>query len=81
MPSLKYFLCLLLVLGFSLYSFGNDRPNMIVILADDLGYSDIGCFGGEIETPNLDRLAAEGVNFARSYGCTACSPARSSQPW
>jgi len=39
------------------------RPNIIVILADDMGYSDLGCYGGEIQTPNLDQLAREGVRF------------------
>ena len=78
MPSLKYFLCLLLVLGFSLYSFGNDRPNMIVILADDLGYSDIGCFGGEIETQNLDRLADNGIRYTNFYNTSKCWTTRAS---
>lgn len=41
----------------------NERPNIILILADDLGFSDIGCYGGEIPTPNLDKLASEGVRF------------------
>jgi arylsulfatase A-like enzyme len=40
------------------------RPNFLLIIADDLGYSDLGCFGGEIETPNIDRLAKEGVRFS-----------------
>lgn len=40
------------------------RPNFLLIVADDLGYSDIGCFGGEISTPNLDRLAGEGIRFS-----------------
>lgn len=40
------------------------RPNFLLILADDLGYSDLGCFGGEIKTPNLDRLAKEGLRFS-----------------
>lgn len=40
------------------------RPNFLVIVADDLGYSDIGCFGSEIKTPNLDRLAKEGIRFS-----------------
>lgn len=40
------------------------RPNFLLIVADDLGYSDLGCYGSEIETPNLDRLAAEGVRFS-----------------
>lgn len=40
------------------------KPNFLLVVADDLGYSDIGCFGGEIRTPNLDRLASEGVRFS-----------------
>ncbi|MCH5377300.1 MAG: sulfatase-like hydrolase/transferase, partial [Planctomycetes bacterium] len=43
------------------------RPNIIIVLADDLGYSDIGCYGGEIQTPNLDRLAADGLRFSQFY--------------
>lgn len=52
------------------------RPNILLILADDLGYSDIGCFGGEIETPNLDRLAASGVRFTQLYNNARCCPSR-----
>ena len=43
------------------------RPNLILILADDVGYSDLGCYGGEIHTPNLDRLAAGGLRFTQFY--------------
>jgi Sulfatase len=55
-----------------------DRPNILVILADDLGYSDIGCFGGEIRTPHLDRLAANGLRFTQFYNATRCCPSRAS---
>jgi len=54
------------------------RPNIVLILADDMGYSDPGCYGGEIRTPNLDRLAAEGLRFSQFYNCTVCGPTRSS---
>lgn len=54
----------------------SDRPNVIVILADDMGFSDIGCYGGEIHTPNLDRLAAEGLRFSQFYNCALCGPSR-----
>jgi arylsulfatase A-like enzyme len=53
------------------------RPNIVVILGDDLGYSDMGAFGGEIKTPNLDALAKEGVRFANFYTHATCSPTRS----
>ena len=43
------------------------RPNIVLIMADDLGFSDVGCYGGEIRTPNLDRLAAEGLRFTQFY--------------
>src|SRR5437762_955726 len=54
------------------------RPNVLLILADDLGYSDLGCYGGEIATPNLDRLAAGGLRFRQFYNCARCCPSRAS---
>ena len=56
------------------------QPNIIYILADDLGYGDLGCYGQTIiKTPNIDRLAAEGIRFTRHYsGCTVSAPSRSS---
>jgi arylsulfatase len=53
------------------------RPNFLVILADDLGFSDIGCYGGDISTPTLDRLAAGGVRFTQFYNTARCWPTRS----
>ena len=55
-----------------------DRPNIMIILADDLGFSDLGCYGGEIETPNLDSLAANGLRFTNFYNTGRCWPTRSS---
>ncbi|PCH02297.1 Alkaline phosphatase-like, alpha/beta/alpha [Penicillium occitanis (nom. inval.)] len=52
------------------------RPNILIILADDLGYSDIGCFGSEIRTPNLDELARNGARFNDYHTASACSPTR-----
>jgi len=52
------------------------RPNIILILADDMGFSDAGCYGGEIQTPNLDRLAAGGLRFSQFYNCALCGPSR-----
>ncbi len=52
------------------------RPNIVVILADDLGYSDLGCYGGEIKTPNLDGLAAGGLRFTQFYNTARCWPSR-----
>jgi arylsulfatase len=52
------------------------RPNIVLILGDDLGYSDIGCFGSEIATPNLDRLAASGVALTQFYNQARCCPTR-----
>lgn len=54
------------------------RPNIVLILSDDMGYSDIGCYGGEIETPNLDRLAANGLRFTQFYNTGRCCPTRAS---
>ncbi|WP_319591055.1 arylsulfatase [uncultured Draconibacterium sp.] len=54
------------------------QPNIIIILADDMGYSDIGCYGGEMETPNIDRLAEEGIRFTNFYNAARCCPTRAS---
>ena len=54
------------------------RPNIVLILNDDMGYSDIGCYGGEVETPNLDRLAQGGLRFSQFYNTARCSPSRAS---
>jgi arylsulfatase A-like enzyme len=52
------------------------KPNILIILADDLGYSDLGCYGGEIETPNLDALARNGLRFTQAYNTARCWPSR-----
>ncbi|WP_321471653.1 arylsulfatase [uncultured Paludibaculum sp.] len=54
------------------------RPNILLILADDMGFSDTGCYGSEISTPNLDRLAGQGVRFTQFYNCARCCPSRAS---
>ncbi len=54
-----------------------DQPNVVILLADDLGYKDIGVYDGPVKTPNLDRLAAQGTRFQQFYsGCAVCSPSR-----
>jgi len=53
-------------------------PNILLIMADDLGFSDIGCYGGEIRTPNLDRLAQKGLRFTQFYNNAKCIPTRAS---
>ena len=53
------------------------RPNVVVMMADDLGWADIGCYGGPVRTPSIDSLAANGVRFTDFYsGCAVCSPSR-----
>ena len=54
------------------------QPNIVLILNADMGYSDIGCYGGEVETPNLDRLAGNGLRFSQFYNTARCSPSRAS---
>lgn len=55
-----------------------DRPNLVVILVDDMGFSDIGCYGSEIPTPNIDRLAAGGLRYTQFYNTGRCCPTRAS---
>jgi arylsulfatase len=52
------------------------KPNILVILADDMGFSDLGCYGSEIETPNLDCLAAKGLRFTQCYNTAKCHSSR-----
>ena len=54
------------------------KPNVIVILVDDMGYSDLGSFGGEVRTPHLDRLAKNGLRFTQNYNSARCCPSRAS---
>ena len=55
----------------------NNRPNILLIVADDLGYTDLGCYGGEIKTPNIDRLARRGIQFTNFHTSPLCAPTRS----
>ena len=73
----KYFF-LILVLLFSKNIVAQKKPNVVVILADDMGYSDIGIFGSEIKTPNLDALGKGGVLFNQFYNAGRCCPSRAS---
>jgi arylsulfatase A-like enzyme len=70
----------LLLLTFVGFSCEKDQPapNIILILSDDMGFSDPGCYGGEIETPNLDLLAENGIRFTQMYNCARCCPTRAS---
>jgi arylsulfatase A-like enzyme len=70
---MKLVLACLLVLSPSLFA---AKPNVVFILADDLGYSDLGCYGGEIATPNLDSLAKNGLRFTQFYNTARCWPTR-----
>lgn len=56
----------------------DSRPNIVIIMADDMGYSDLGCFGGEIDTPNLDGLAENGIRLSTFYNTARCCPSRAS---
>jgi arylsulfatase len=56
----------------------SESPNILIILNDDMGFSDIGCYGGEIDTPNLDRLASGGLRYSQFYNTARCSPSRAS---
>ena len=53
-------------------------PNILLVMNDDMGYSDIACYGGEVQTPNLDRLAANGIRFTQFYNTARCCPTRAS---
>ena len=77
MPVVRLFI-LIAALAASIFQLraASARPNIIVILADDLGFSDLGCYGGEIRTPNLDGLARAGLRFTQFYNAARCCPSR-----
>src|SRR5436309_13399042 len=81
--SIRQFIFLLLSLAgpFVLATFGSTpsgsaKPNILIILADDMGFSDAGCYGGEIQTPNIDKLASGGLRFTQFYNTARCWPSR-----
>lgn len=77
----KPLLIILLVLaltGWSRHALAQQRPNIVLIMCDDMGWSDIGCYGGEIETPNLDQLASRGMRFRTFYNNAKCEHTRAS---
>jgi len=63
---------------FGLNAQAQENPNIIIILTDDMGYSDIGCFGGEIPTPHIDQLAENGIRLNSFYNAARCCPSRAS---
>lgn len=69
---------LLLLCALCGLSFAAEKPNIVVILVDDMGFSDLGCYGSEIPTPNLDALAANGLRFTQFYNTGRCCPTRAS---
>jgi len=69
---------LLLFLSAQACAAADDRPNIVLIMADDLGFSDLGCYGGEINTPHLDRLAQDGLRFSQFYNNAICTMTRAS---
>jgi arylsulfatase A-like enzyme len=77
-PHTAISLCLLWIIAGTAYgATQQQRPNILLIVVDDMGYSDIGAFGGEIETPAIDALADSGVRFTNFYVGPTCSPTRS----
>jgi arylsulfatase len=80
MKQMKQWIITGVIIAFAVWSaapsLAQDRPNVVVILVDDLGFSDIGCYGAEIETPNLDKLAKEGLRFSQFYNTAKCHSSR-----
>jgi arylsulfatase A-like enzyme len=76
-PFIQFLLTTVVLAMFSCTGTDTSRPNIVLIMADDIGISDIGCYGSEIQTPNLDQLANEGLRFATFYNMAKCNPTRS----
>ena len=76
-PAAKPAIYLLLVFAMlATHATANDKPNIVIMVADDLGWADVGYHGGNIDTPSLDKLAEEGVRLNRFYTTPICSPTR-----
>ena len=69
-------ICGLVALAAVNSSLAVDKPNIVIVMVDDMGFSDVGCYGGEIETPNLDSLANSGLRFTQFYNTGRCCPTR-----
>ncbi len=65
-----------LLISLTITAFSQERPNIIFILVDDMGWSDIGCYGGEVKTPNIDKLANEGLRLTQMHNTAKCFPSR-----
>lgn len=76
--TMKQFLLTTLLGLLTFFSQAAEKPNIIVVLVDDMGFADLGCYGSEIPTPNLDSLAAHGVRFTQFYNTGRCCPTRAS---
>ena len=72
--SFRCALLVLMLLPLLLYAEGVRAPNIILVMMDDMGFSDIGCYGGEIHTPHIDALAQNGVRFSQFYNAARVAP-------
>lgn len=77
LPSFLIFVALIFLFSCTKEKSPDARPNIILIMGDDIGFSDIGCFGSEIPTPNLDKLASQGIRFRQFYNMSKCETTRS----
>jgi arylsulfatase len=82
LPAIATTICITGFIGCAAAAFADERqaarPNIVIVLVDDMGFSDVGYYGGEIETPNIDRLAAGGLRFTQFYNSGRCCPTRAS---
>ena len=75
--NMKKLVIALILLGCVQWASAADtRPNIVIIMVDDMGYADLGCYGGEIQTPHLDRLASNGLRFSQFYNTAKCHSSR-----
>ena len=72
----RSFVIALCLVGSSQAWSADDRPNIVLIMADDLGFADLGCYGSEIRTPHIDQLAANGLRFSQFYNTAKCHSSR-----